>query len=449
MLFALLINNEKDETIKTALYAPDTGLFGGLDHTVPELTKEIKENLQEWRKRRVKREQELLTMRLYLGEQCNFQCAYCLQDASLKNVPLPHSASRQRTAKELADGLIWMLGQSGRKNLELNFMGGEPLLHWEFITKIVPLIRHSVPEASFTIITNGILFDGEKARYCLDNNFSVTLSHDGPGQKNRGKDPLAPRTESYSALRWFCREAPERFSVNPVLTRDNYDVEEIWGYLENRLHSKLFISEALPVNPATQEIAERFALTDEDLPKLQKRIYDLLSTRHMDWFLTYQDMFFQFALTFSHISVPMRGQCHAFGRYPYVVDRSGWLRRCTSMEWTRSFDDGCGNGCGNLFDLKKQNASWEKICAPMQSKPLSWTGRERCYYCPWIAACMGGCPILPNELHSIHCAQRGALAAGIFTILLKTIYPEMGSFEITPIMELRVPVKEEIASEQS
>ncbi len=417
---------------RNLIWNPETGLFGGLDHAAAQLPEEMDAFVREWRRNNLEARDRKLSMRLFTGGACNMGCAYCIQEG-MKG----HADTAKPDAGKVCDALAWLFRKSGREKFELNFMGGEPLLHWPLLTQVMERLESMIPGAEFSIITNGTLFDGEKARFCIGHDVFVSLSHDGPGQALRGKDPLAPRSASHAALLWFFRERPRRFSVNPVLTTGNFDLGEIWGYLENRMHGKLHVSEALPCTPVTEEHAKSFCLTSpEEIESLKNRTCTLLLTRHADYFHAYADMLCALAFnTAMHEPARRNGRCSAYGEHPFVMDLGGNLRRCTSCG-NDGMLGGVSNACGNIFTLMERDASLEETVRDMSMKPAAWMEREECHRCPWIAMCQGGCPLGTETLRTVNCGQRGAVMEGVFIAMLASMYPGLEGYEILP-MEAR------------
>lgn len=68
------------------------------------------------------------------------------------------------------------------ESLHLGFYGGEPLLEIELIKKCVDYIQKNVEgkRITFGITTNGTLLTGEVLQFLYDNDFSITISLDGP-----------------------------------------------------------------------------------------------------------------------------------------------------------------------------------------------------------------------------------------------------------------------------
>lgn len=422
-MFAIHIT-EEDGGKKTLTWNPATGLFGGLDHAVPELPEDVTKYCQEYIAN--KREESTFSIRISLGDSCNLHCSYCIQSRKEEH------CNKSIPVKELCNAIMYFFSMSGKEKLAVDFMGGEPLLHRDTIMQVVQYIESLTDKASFLFITNGVLFDGHMAEFCLKHDITIVLSHDGPGQHLRGVDPLAPRTESYRSLHRFYREKPHLFAVNPVLTRGNFDVEEIWGYIENRLHGKVRMSECLPCVPATEEIAAAYSLIDmDDLTLFRDRVMRLALTRHLDHFTTYTEIFCRiFNATINHVPVADTGRCSAFGNTPYVVALDGSMRRCTSADPSSILAGGVINAAGNLVELFRRKASFADLEALMKEKPLDWTTRENCRECPYIVGCMGGCPALPDGLFELNCLQNTMLGQAMFAAFLKTLYPGMVDFRV-------------------
>lgn len=415
---------EDNDARKTLVWNPATGLFGSVDHILPTLPDNVTQFCDAYIKS--KKQESEFAIRISLGSSCNMCCSYCLQcsrkEQERADIPL----------EELCDAILYFFERSGKENLAVNFMGGEPLLHRDFIKQAVQYLSATAGNVSFSFITNGLLFDGSMAEFCLENDISVVLSHDGLGQAMRGKDPLSPRTESCYALQRFYRSKPHLFAVNPVLTKGNFDIEAIWSYIENRMHGKVIISEALPCIPATKEIADAYSLTDfDDLMLFRNRVIKLALTRHLNHFSVYTKIFCQiYDTAINHAPVKRNGRCSASEETPYIVALDGAMRRCTSVDRSATLAGGVSNSAGNMVEMFRRGASFSALEALMTEKPLNWTTRETCRECPYIVGCMGGCPALPDGLFDINCLQNTMLGQALFAAFLKTLYPAMRDFRV-------------------
>jgi sulfatase maturation enzyme AslB (radical SAM superfamily) len=124
---------------------------------------------------------------LILTAQCNLQCSYCYQTAKKA---LAMDRSTLRASLDLAFA-------SASQNIELLFVGGEPLLEWPQIVEAVSYVCHNAPPGKcidFEIISNGLLITDEIAAFLDEHKFKVQLSFDGieAAQNCRGEGTFKP-----------------------------------------------------------------------------------------------------------------------------------------------------------------------------------------------------------------------------------------------------------------
>ena len=85
--------------------------------------------------------------------------------------------------------LDFLVANSGsRKNLEVDFFGGEPTMNWEVVKQLVEYGR-SIEEANnkkfrFTLTTNGILLNDEILEFANKEMSNIVLSIDGRKEIN-------------------------------------------------------------------------------------------------------------------------------------------------------------------------------------------------------------------------------------------------------------------------
>ncbi len=160
-------------------------------------------------------------LKIQLGLGCNKSCAYCLQAAQIHEA----AASSTRDASEfLANIDNWIDAPEGMEKVE--FWGGEPLLYWKKIEILAPTLIKKFPNARFSIITNGEILTREIVDQLKVWNFSMAISHDGPGQAVRGSDPFED-PHQFAMIQYAQRTFHPRFSFNAVLTPASHDVNAI------------------------------------------------------------------------------------------------------------------------------------------------------------------------------------------------------------------------------
>ncbi len=116
---------------------------------------------------------------LHIAHTCNLNCSYCF--ASQGKYSGERAVMSFETGKRALDFLIENSGT--RRNLEVDFFGGEPLMNFEVVKKLVEYAR-SVEKAAgknfrFTLTTNGMLIDDDVIDFANREMSNVVLSLDG------------------------------------------------------------------------------------------------------------------------------------------------------------------------------------------------------------------------------------------------------------------------------
>ncbi|MBP5490705.1 MAG: thioether cross-link-forming SCIFF peptide maturase [Lachnospiraceae bacterium] len=116
---------------------------------------------------------------LHVAHSCNLNCSYCF--ASQGRFHGERALMSFETGKRAIDFLVENSGT--RRNLEVDFFGGEPLLNWEVVKQIVEYARSIEKEKGknirFTLTTNGMLIDDEVIEFSNREMHNVVLSLDG------------------------------------------------------------------------------------------------------------------------------------------------------------------------------------------------------------------------------------------------------------------------------
>ncbi len=116
---------------------------------------------------------------LHVAHTCNLNCSYCF--ASQGKYQGERAVMSFEVGKRALDFLIENSGT--RKNLEVDFFGGEPLMNFEVVKKLVAYAREIEKKFNknfrFTLTTNGVLIDDEVIEFCNKEMSNVVLSLDG------------------------------------------------------------------------------------------------------------------------------------------------------------------------------------------------------------------------------------------------------------------------------
>ncbi|MBO5726852.1 MAG: thioether cross-link-forming SCIFF peptide maturase, partial [Clostridia bacterium] len=123
-------------------------------------------------------------MCLHVAHTCNLNCSYCF--AAQGKYQGERALMSFETGKQAFDFLIANSGT--RKNLEVDFFGGEPLMDWDVVKQLVKYAREIEKEHGknfrFTLTTNGMLIDDDVIEFANKEMSNVVLSLDGRKEVN-------------------------------------------------------------------------------------------------------------------------------------------------------------------------------------------------------------------------------------------------------------------------
>ncbi len=116
---------------------------------------------------------------LHIAHTCNLNCSYCF--ASQGKYSGERAVMSLEVGKRALDFLIENSGS--RRNLEVDFFGGEPLMNYEVVKELVAYARSIEKQHNknfrFTLTTNGILIDDDVIDFANREMSNVVLSLDG------------------------------------------------------------------------------------------------------------------------------------------------------------------------------------------------------------------------------------------------------------------------------
>lgn len=205
---------------------------------------------------------------LHVAHDCNLRCKYCFASTG------DFGKGRKIMPPEVAiQAIDWVVKKSGnRRNIEVDFFGGEPLMAMETVMATVDYARTHETEWDkhfrFTMTTNGVLLNDENTKYLNENMDNCVLSLDGRKEvndKNRvtvnGKgsyDLIVPKF--LNLIRQ--RDKTKDYYVRGTFTRDNLD------FSEDVLSIADLGIDSISVEPVTADDSDPYSLRVEDLPKI-------------------------------------------------------------------------------------------------------------------------------------------------------------------------------------
>ena len=212
---------------------------------------------------------------LHVAHTCNLNCSYCF--ASQGKYQGDRALMSFEVGKQAFDFLIANSGS--RKNLEVDFFGGEPLMNWDVVKKLVAYARSIEKEHNknfrFTLTTNGVLVDDDVIDFCNKEMSNVVLSLDGRKEVNdhfrvdyAGKgsyDTIVPKFREFVK-----RREGKNYYVRGTFTHNNVD------FTNDLFHMAQLGFTELSMEPVVCPPDDPYALTQEDLPKLFEQ-YEILA----------------------------------------------------------------------------------------------------------------------------------------------------------------------------
>ena len=208
---------------------------------------------------------------LHVAHTCNLNCDYCFASQG------KYHGDRALMSFEVGkQALDFLMDHSGtRRNLEVDFFGGEPLMNWDVVKRLVQYARSVEKERGknfrFTLTTNGMLIDDDVIDFANREMSNVVLSLDGRKEINdrtrvdyqgRGSyDRIVPKFQKLVAARggknYYMRGTFTH--ANPDFTKDLFHMADDLGFTELSMEPVV----CAPDDPA--------ALTPEDLEVVKEQ----------------------------------------------------------------------------------------------------------------------------------------------------------------------------------
>ena len=211
---------------------------------------------------------------LHIAHTCNLNCSYCF--ASQGKYHGERALMSYEVGKRALDFLVENSGT--RRNLEVDFFGGEPLMNFDVVKQLVAYARSIEKEKNknfrFTLTTNGVLVDDDVIEFSNREMSNVVLSLDGRKEVhdryrvdyagNGSWEKIVPKFQKFVNAR-----GGKNYYMRGTFTHANPDfLEDIKTMLD------LGFSE-LSMEPVVAASDDPAALTEADKPVVMKQYEDL------------------------------------------------------------------------------------------------------------------------------------------------------------------------------
>ena len=324
---------------------------------------------------------------LHIAHDCNLACRYCFAEEG------EYHGRRALMSFEVGkQALDFLIANSGnRRNLEVDFFGGEPLMNWQVVKDLVKYGREQEKKQGqnirYTLTTKGVLLDDEVMEFCNREMANVVLSIDGrkevhdfmrPFRKGKGSyDLIVPKFRKFAESR-----NQDRYYVRGTFTRHNLD------FAKDVLHLADLGFKQISVEPVVALPEEEYALREEDIPQICEE-YDRLAAEMIHRHRQRKEFnFFHFMidLTGGPCVYKRLSGCGSGTEY-LAVTPWGDFYPCHQFVGEEAFL------MGNVFDGLKASELQEEF------KGCNVYAKEKCRNCFAKFYCSGGCAANAYKFH--------------------------------------------------
>lgn len=309
---------------------------------------------------------------LNVAHICNLACPYCF--ASGGNYKGKEALMTSEVGRSAIDYLFD--NSSGRRIVEVDFFGGEPLLNFGLIKELVEYGEKKAVEKNkaikWSMTTNGVLLDKEVSEFLRDHNVGTVLSIDGRKEVHDKNRYFKNKTGSYDKV----VDNYQRFKEysDDYVARGTYTHENLDFYKDIEVLKKLGF-EHLSMEPVIGG-----DITFEDLPAI-KESYSILADKYLDWIKEKKP------LDFFHFNINLKGgpciykritACGAGFEY-LAITPVGDIFPCHQMI------ENPGLRLGNIMDGTFDQALSDKF------SEINIYTKDKCRNCWARFYCSGGC----------------------------------------------------------
>lgn len=342
---------------------------------------------------------------LAVTQQCNLECSYCY--ISKKDAVM---------SLDTADAIVSFAFNRNPANedIEVGFFGGEPLLEFELIKKIIKRIQsheaYNPNQVKLSLVTNGTVFSDSIASDLITYNISPGISIDGPPAIQDAMRVFPDGNGTSSIIEKNLDRALDYFPllpVNAVYSPENLNhLPKVVDYLVSLGVRNIYL------NP---NITASWQKTDADI---LGDIYQNIGHRYLDLYKSGNPC--RISLIDNKIVVILRGgyapleRCR-MGKGEYAFAPSGNVYPCERLIGN---DDGGEHCLGNIND----GPALLKTC---HHDPNN-VSNEECQSCSLIDYCMHWCGCTNyfssgryNTVNPFICASEKASLEVALTIIKK------------------------------
>jgi len=315
---------------------------------------------------------------------CNFRCIYCYEKESIKN---------SKMSKEIQEALLTFIRERIKtiNTLQISWYGGEPLLAFDIIDYLSPIIMELCKENdvlySASIVTNGYLLTPDICRKLVEykvTNMQITL--DGPQEVHDQRRPLAGGQGTFNKIIKNvsdCIDIMDNIAIRVNTDKENSEeIDRVIAALEGNGISRNKASIYLGYVENHNDVYE----VDKclKLDQFSNINFNFIKDNNINIMNLYPRLSSNF--------------CCADYRHAYIVDSEGYLYKCWNDIGIKEFN------IGHIQNVEPES----KACLTRYMDYMLYdpTEDEECVECEYLPICMGGCPNKRLRTSSHRCADQ-------------------------------------------
>ena len=378
----------------------------------------------------LKKSKLITHLKIQMGLSCNYSCDYCSQ----KFVERPPETNKKDIDAFLQK--LEVLEFEETKGLLIEFWGGEPFVYWKTFKPLAEALQEKFADwktpPKFSVITNGSILTKEICAWLYYMNFSVSISHDGPGQSARGPDPFEDEQNKKIVMDLYKVLRPTgRISFNSMMNTKNQSRKAVRDWFINFTGDpNVILAEGHMVDAYDEDGLSNSLQTKKDhFQYRRKALSDILETET----LNNNSMLLQKVNTFIddvlyHKPADIVGQkCGMDSETTLAIDMKGNVLTCqnvSAVETGMNGESHLGGNLDNYDDVRVKTAT-------------HWKNRKECSSCPVLHLCKGSCMFLDGKYWEHTCnnaySDNVVFFSAAFMMLTKGYIPVMIRGEVLPL----------------
>lgn len=338
-----------------------------------------------------------INVAILLGTKCNMDCFYCIAKKIIKRTIVPDFTPKR------VSHFIGLIPYISTEIETITLYGGEPLVYWKTLLKLLPALRQRFPVVDITMPTNGTLLTAEKIKFLKKYKVSVALSCHNIEQVKK----ILNNEEVVNAL----KEKPTlELCVKTMLSKETNSVYESENEFEQRgIPVYRYVHQIVHPGPCTQCKINDFYITEKTKKEYQKTltVRFLKKEKLVPEYLNDIETIYREGKGIDCIDI--LHNCSAVRGRTLPIDCYGRIYQCyTNPEIVT----------GHLKEFQKfPNKKFNNLYT-------TYIERDACFVCPYVTTCGGVCSLIKNEHTNIFkkaCEIKKIRAEAQFRIIIERV----------------------------